>query len=87
MTVVAGVAARDVRRVLAGRRDAVVAGTAGAQDLRVIHGIDWCPYGAVMAVFTDAAGLYMGGTFARGFHAIVATGAVAGDTAVIEGRW
>lgn len=44
MTVVTVIAAGDVGRVLARRRDTVVARAAGAKNLRVIHREYWFPH-------------------------------------------
>ncbi len=40
MAIVAGIAARDVRQVLPGRDDTVVTGSANADYLRMVDGID-----------------------------------------------
>jgi len=50
MTVVAVIAAIDMTDVLARRNDAVVAGTAGAEHLEVIHGVHRRPGVGRMAV-------------------------------------
>ena len=84
MTVVAGVAAGNVGGVLAGRRDAVVAGTAAADDLRVIDGVGRCPDVAVVAILADIARLYMCLGLAGCFDAVVAAEAVADDANMVE---
>ena len=44
MTVIARLATRNVCQVLTGRRNAVVTGSANADNLRVVDGIDRRPY-------------------------------------------
>ena len=53
MAIVASITARDMRRVLAGRRDAVMAGIAGSDDLRVIDGHYRRKHVCRMAVLAD----------------------------------
>lgn len=53
MTVVAVVAARNMRRMLARRCCAVVARAAGAKNLRVIDRISGCEYVRVVAVLAN----------------------------------
>ncbi len=84
MAVVAGIAAIDVCRVLAGCRDAVMAGAANAHDVRVVDSEYGREHVCVVAVFTDIAGLYVRRALAGRFSAIVAIDAVAGDVDVIE---
>lgn len=84
VTIITVVAACNVRRVLAGRCDAIVAGATGAQYLGMVNG--YCRqvgYGAV-AILADIAGLNMSHTLARGCNAVVAGNAIADDTGVIK---
>ena len=53
MTVVAGIAAAYVILVLAAGHDAVMAGAAGAYDLRVVDDDCRRPDGIAVAVFAD----------------------------------
>ncbi len=86
MTVVAVVAAVNVCQGLAGRRDAVMTGAAGAHYLRVVNGKHRREHIGVVAIFTDIAGLDMGWPFARSFYAVVATRAVTCDVHMVEIR-
>ena len=87
VSVVAGIATGDVGRVFAGGRDAIMTGTAGAQNLRVVDRQYGSPDVRAMAIFADIGRLNVRGTFAGCFDTVVAAGAVAGDTAVIKGCW
>jgi len=84
MTVIAVVTAGDVRRVLAGRDDAVVTGSARTEDLCVIDGVGRRPNVAVVAVLTDIARLYMCLGLACCFDTVVAAEAVADDANMVE---
>jgi len=86
MTVVAIVAAGDVCWMLARRCQAVMTGAASANDLRVIDRDSRRPHIAVVAVFADIGRLYVCQILAGGFHAVMATDAVAGNVHVIEVR-
>ena len=86
VAVVAVVAARDVGRMLPGRRDAVVAGAAGAEDLGVVHGKHGRPDIARMAVLADVGGLHVCRRFASCFGAVVTAETVADDVHVVEIR-
>ena len=86
MTVIAVVAARDVRRVFADRRDAVMARAAGAQYLRVIDSKCGRPHIARVAIFADIRRLDVCGGLTRGFRAVVAVDAVTDDVQVVEVR-
>ena len=87
MTVVAGVATGDVRRVFAGRRDAVMTGAAGTQHLRVINGEHRREHVGSVAILAHVGRLYMRRAFANGFGAVVAVDAIAGDVHMIEIGW
>ena len=84
MAVVAGIAADHVRRVFTDGCDAVVAGTARADDLRMVDGEDRCEHIGCVAVLADVGRLYMRRAFSGGIGAVVAVDAIAGDTHVIE---
>ncbi len=87
MTVVTIIAAGDVRRVFAGRRDAVMTGAAGTQYLGVIHGSHRRPHIGVMAVFTNISRLYMCKILTGCCCAVMAADAVTRDIDVIENSW
>ena len=59
MAIVASVATGDVCRVFADRRDAVVTGSACADDLRMIDGEDRCEHIGCVAVLANVGRLYM----------------------------
>lgn len=84
MTVIAGIAARDVRQVLARRHDAIMAVTASTDDLSVIDDIDRHPHVGVMAILADICGLNMRHVLASGIRTVVATYAITGNVRVIE---
>ncbi len=86
MTVVASIAAGDVRWVLANRSKAVVAGGARADDLCVINGHHRRKYIGGMAVFADIGCIYVPDILASRLGAIVAAYAVAHDIQVVEIR-
>jgi len=86
VTIVTVVAARNVRRVLAGCCDAIVAGATGAKHLGMVDCYSrHVGYGAV-AILADVGCLYMSHTLAGGCNAIVAGNAIADDTDVIKQR-
>lgn len=84
VTVIAISAACNVRRVLASCRDAVVAGAAGTEHLRVIDGNGWLKCGRAVAVFANIRRLYVRGALACGCCTVVAAHAVSSDARVIE---
>jgi len=85
MAVVAGIAAGDVGRVFARRRDAIVAGATGAYDLGVIDGKRGRPDTRRVAILADIGRLYMCRRLAGGLRAVVAAHAIASDIDVVEG--
>jgi len=86
VTVIAVDAAFNVCRVLARRGDAVVAGIAGADDMRVIDRHHGLPHVCRMAVLADFAGQNMRLVLAGRIRAVMAAGAVTGDIHVIKVR-
>lgn len=86
VTVVTGIAAVYVRRVFAGRNEAVMTGAADAHHLGVVNGKHRGEHVSVVTVFADIACLYMCKVFACGVGAIVAVDAAARDIDVIEIR-
>jgi hypothetical protein len=87
VAVVTVVAAGDVGRVFSGCDNAIVAGTAGTQYLRVIDPVGGRPQVAVVAVLAHIGGLNMGRILAGGFDAVVTARAVGHDVGVIESGW
>ncbi len=86
MAVVAIIAAGDMRRVLACRNNAVVAGAASADYLSVIHCESWNPDVGIMAVFANIRCQNVRWVLAGRFDAVVTACAIAGDADVIEIR-
>ena len=86
MTVVAVVATGDVRGVLARGRLTVVAGSARADDLRVINSEHRYPDVRRVAIFANITRLYVCRGFARRIRAVMAAGAISRDVHVIEIR-
>ena len=86
MAVVAVIAARNVCRVLAGRRHAIVTGAAGTNDLGVVNRVRGHEYTGVVAVFADGSRLDVRRVLADRIRAVVATAAVIRDIYVIEIR-
>ena len=84
VAVIAIVATRDVRRVLADRRGAVMARAANADDLSMIDSVRRYPCIRRMTVFTNSAGLNMRWRLAGGINAIVAAGTITSDVDVIK---
>ena len=87
MTVIAGIAANNMRRVLARCRDAIVTAATCPDHLRVVDNHHWHKDICGVAVFTHIRRLNMCRAFARCIGAIVAAHAIAGDVYVIEIRW
>ena len=88
MAVIAIVAARDVRGVLARCDRAVVTGTACANYLCMVHPVGRGERHVVVAILADNAGLDMRRILAGGVRAVVAAEAVIHDIRVIEiGRY
>ena len=73
-----------MRRVLAGGRDAIVTGAAGAQDLRVVNGQCRRKDIGVVTVLADVRGLQVRRTLAGRFDTVMAADAVTSNTDVIE---
>jgi len=88
VAVVAGVAALDMCRILAHSDRAVVAGTARADDLRVIHDVSRRPDHIVMTILADIARVDVTGTFAGRLDAVMAAGTIIGNVGMVEvGRY
>ncbi len=85
MTVIAVIAARDMRRVLAGGSDAVVAGAATPDYLGVIDYHHGLPHIRGVAVFTDVRRQGVCRALTRCVRAVMAVYAVSRDGRVIEG--
>ncbi len=86
VTVITRIATGDMRWVLAGCRDAVMARAAGADHLGVVNGKRGRKNIGVVAVLADITGLDMCRILTRGIGAIVTVDAVASDIDVIKIR-
>ena len=84
MTVIAGVATDNMRRVLACGNRAVVAGVAGTDHVGVIHPVHRCEGGNIVAVLTKIGGLNMRRSLAGRVRTIVAAQAVIGDIDMVN---
>ena len=84
MAIITSIATADVRWMLAGGSDAIVAGAARADDLGVINRRRWNPQRTVVAVFADIGGLYVGRALAGGGGAVVTADAVTRDAGMIK---
>lgn len=87
MTVIAGIAADNMCRVLARCRDAIVTAATGPDHLRVVDNHHWHKNIRGVAVFTHIRRLNMYRAFTCCIRAVVATNTIAGDIYVIEIRW
>lgn len=87
VTIVTGIATRNMRRRFAGRNIAVVTGLAGTNDLCMVHHDRWCPKIHAMAIFTHKCGLYVSEILAGRIRTVMAVGTIAGDAGVIKICW
>ena len=88
MTIVAGVATRNMGRVFSKCDGAVMAGRAGTDYIRVIHPISGRKQHGIVAILTEIAGQYMIKIFANSLRAIVTTEAITRNIGLIEvGRY
>jgi len=86
VAIVASVAAGDVRQILAGGCDTVMAGTARPDNLVVIDHHRWREDIGGVAVFADSCCLNVGWVLADRFRTVVTANTIAGDIDVIEIR-
>ena len=84
VAVAAVVAARNVGRMFAGRRIAVVTAIAGSQNLRVIDSKYRRPGCAPVAILAGIRSAYVCGVLPGCVSAVVTTEAISGDVCVIE---
>ena len=84
MSVFAVVAAGDVGRVLAFGRVAIMAGEAGANDLRMIDHVGGYKRHDVVAVFADHSGVDVCRILPDGLDAIMTAGAIPADAGVVK---
>ena len=84
MAVIAGVAAKNMRWVLARRDRAVMTAVARTDDLCVIYGEGRCKYVGVVAILADVTGLNVSEILAGGIGAIVTVDTVGGNVEMIK---
>jgi len=87
MAVIAGIAARNVRRMLAGRDNAVVAAVASPDNLSVVNSEDWRKDVGVVAILTNIAGENMCQVLANGIDIVMAVNTLTSDVQVVEVGW
>ena len=86
MTVIASIAAKNMRWVLASRDRAVMTAVTRTDDLCVIYGKGRCKYVGVVAILADITGLNVSEILPGGIGAIVTVDAVACNVEMIEVR-
>ena len=87
MAVVTIDTARNMRWVFADRGDAIVAGTASAQHLSVVHSIRGRPYVRIVAVLTDIRCSYVREVLPGCLNTVVATCTIADNIDMVEIGW
>ena len=87
VAVIAGIAARNMRRMFACGYDAVVAAVAGPDDLRVVNSEDRRKDVGVVAILTSVTGENMGQILANGINAVMAVNTLTGDIQMVEVGW
>ena len=87
MAVIASIAARNMRRVLAGRDNAVVAAVAGPDNLSVVNSEGWHEDVGIVAILTNIAGENMRRAFANGIDIVMAVNTLTSDVQVVEVGW
>jgi len=86
VAVVAIIAAGDMRRVLARRNNAIVAGAAGSYNLGMVYRVSWNPDIGVMAVLANFCSQNVRRVLAGRFDTVVAACTITGDAYVIKIR-
>lgn len=86
MTIITGIVAGNVRRMLANGGDTIVAGVTSANYLCVIDDGRWYPYRWAMAILTDISRLNVRRVFTSRLSAVMTADAVAKDVYVIKIR-
>ena len=87
VAVVAGIAAGNMRRMLARRDDAVMAAAAGTDNLHVINRKDRREYIGVVAVLANIASENMCLVLANGVDAVMAINTLTSDVQMVEIGW
>lgn len=84
VAIIAVIAARDMRRMLADCDNTIVAGATGTDHLGVINSEHGRENIRVVTIFTNVTGLNMSRVFSGGVNAVVTVDAVADDIYMIE---
>ena len=87
MAVITSVRRLDMRRASSDRGDAIVAGTANADDLRVIHAVRWYESNVVMARLAKVTGQDMRWVLSGCSGAVVAAHAIVSNVDVVKISW
>ena len=87
MAVIAGIAARNMRRMLAGCDNTVVAAVASPDNLSVVNSEGWRKDVGVVAILTNIAGENMRRTLANGIDVVMAVNTLTSDIQVVEVGW
>ncbi len=87
VAVVAIIATRDMGRMFACRRDAIVTRTAATQYLCMVDSKRWRPHRHTVAVLADIGRQHMSGILTRCGDAIVAVTTASGDVGMIKISW
>jgi len=86
VAIVAGIAARDVVRCFSGRRETVMARSAGSGDLRMVDRVHRREDVGIVTIFADVACRYVRRVLAGGIGAVMAAAAIATYVDMIEIR-
>ena len=86
MAVIAGIATKNMRWVLARRDRAVMTAVTRTDDLCVVYGKDWCKYVGVVTVLAHVTGLNVSEILADGIDAIVTVDTVTRNVEMIKVR-
>ncbi len=87
MAVIAGIAARNMRRMLACRNYAIVTAITGSDNLSVVNSEDWRKDVGVVAILTNIAGENMRRALANGIDVVMAVNTLTSDVQVVEVGW
>ena len=87
MAVIAGIAACNMRWMLARRDDAVVTAVAGADNLSVVNREDRRKDVGVVAILTIVTGENMCQVLANGIDAVMAVNTLTSDVQMVEVGW
>ncbi len=87
MAIITGIAARNMRRMLACRNYAIVTAVAGADNLSVVNSEDWRKDVGVMAIFANIAAENMCRVLANGIDTVMAINTLTSNVQMVEVGW